>query len=53
MKRRCANCVDFDGDHCTKDWNNLNPSDYIPERDDKSPDDYCEEWKYFEGWEDV
>ena len=41
----CQNCREFDGDHCMKHWNNLDPAYYIPDRDDKEPDDYCDDWE--------
>ena len=39
----CWNCFCYDGDHCTKDWNNLDPCYYLPDRDDKEPTDWCED----------
>jgi len=41
----CDNCREYDGDRCMKHWNNLDPAYYIPERDDKEPCDYCEDWE--------
>lgn len=43
--RCCDTCREYDGDRCTKFWNNLDPAYYIPDRDDKDPDDYCEDWE--------
>ena len=50
----CWNCQEFDGDHCTKNWNNLDPSYYNPDTDDVEPDDRCDEWTLDESavWED-
>jgi hypothetical protein len=39
----CWNCQLYDGNHCTKEWNNLDPCYYIPSRDDKEPGDLCED----------
>ena len=41
----CWNCFLYDGQHCMKHWNNLDPEHYVPERDDKNPDDGCGEWE--------
>jgi hypothetical protein len=41
----CWNCMMYDGDRCTKEWNNLDPCYYISWRDDKEPDDYCDDWE--------
>jgi len=40
----CYNCFLYDGAHCMKEWNNLDPDYYVPERDDKYPEDCCEDW---------
>jgi hypothetical protein len=45
----CWNCTNYDGNRCTKEWNNLDPSYYIDWRDDKKPDDYCDDWELEEG----
>ena len=41
----CWNCLLFDPSKyaCTKEWNNNDPSYYIPDRDDKCPDEYCDD----------
>ena len=43
----CENCIEFDPRYgaCTKDWNNLDPVYYIPDRDDRKPEDKCDEWR--------
>lgn len=41
----CWNCWRFDGDRCNKDWNNADPDYYLPDRDDKEPDDICDYWE--------
>ena len=45
----CWNCSNYDGDRCTKEWNNLDESYYIDWRDDKEPDEYCDDWSLEEG----
>lgn len=54
-KPGCWNCYNYDGAHCTKEWNNLDPCYYIDWRDDKEPTDYCEDHDKDESikWEDV
>ena len=37
----CGNCKEYNGIHCTKYWNNLYESYYLPARDDKEPEDVC------------
>lgn len=46
LKKCCGNCLEYDGDHCIKDWNNADKDYYIPDRDDKDPDDCCDDWEY-------
>lgn len=41
----CNNCVFYDGDSCERLWNNGDPEYYIPERDDREPEDYCDDWE--------
>ena len=50
----CWNCTQYDGNACMKEWNNLDPCYYIPDRDDKDPQDYCEdhETDHDAVWED-
>jgi len=40
----CWNCQHYDGDHCTKEWNNGDKQHYVSERDDKEFTDWCEDW---------
>ena len=47
----CGNCTHYDGEHCMKEWNNLEDDYYIPERDDKESDDYCDDWECEEEYE--
>ena len=50
----CWNCQYYDGDRCSIWWNNADPVYYLPDRDDKKPDDICGDWKLYEDavWED-
>ena len=45
MERRdgCWNCLRYDGNKCRKEWNNCDPDYYVDWRDDKEPDDCCED----------
>ena len=47
-KRGCWCCFNYDGDHCTKNWNNLDPSYYVPCLDDKKPDEICDDFNFDE-----
>jgi hypothetical protein len=42
----CWNCLAYDGERCTKEWNNADPCYYIDWRDDKEPGDVCEDWQH-------
>lgn len=44
----CGNCYNWDGSHCTKDWNNLDPSYRKPD-DDRDPDEFCDDHEWLEG----
>ena len=47
--RTCGSCKLFDGEYCTKEWNNADPCYCVPERDEKDPDtDYCDDIDYIE-----
>ena len=50
----CWNCCQYDGDCCHKHWNNNEPEYYIDWRDDKAPDDKCDDWEEEPGvdWKD-
>ena len=43
---RCEFCQEYDGDRCHREWNNNDDCYYIPERDDKEPDDVCEGYEW-------
>ena len=49
----CWNCLEYDGNHCMKEWNNADPDYYVDWRDEKKPDDYCDDWDHDEDavWE--
>lgn len=40
----CWNCALYTGDACSKEWNNGDESEYIPDRDDREWDECCETW---------
>jgi hypothetical protein len=41
----CENCRYFRGWKCSREWNNDDEYDYIPERDDREPGDWCKSWE--------
>ena len=43
-EKGCWNCLEYDGNRCMKEWNNADDCYYVPERDDKEPGDYCDDW---------
>ena len=50
-KRCCDNCHHYDKKrYCTKDWNNMDPSYCVPERDEVEGTDCCDDWEW--DWED-
>lgn len=50
----CWNCTHFNGEACMQQWKHADPDYYDPVRDDRDPDDYCEDWDEDEdaGWEE-
>lgn len=40
----CENCRFYNGNYCTKEWNNADEEYCVPARDEKDSDDYCEDW---------
>lgn len=42
----CESCMEYDKilEACTRDWNILDKSYYIPARDDRKPDDECKDY---------
>jgi len=51
---RCAHCSHFDPGKgaCTVEWNNLDESYYIPERDDRDGYDLCGQYDWDGSWEE-
>lgn len=47
-EKGCWNCRSFNGDFCTKYWNNMDECYKVTWRDEKNPDDCCEDWEYDE-----
>lgn len=41
----CGNCRYFDGEYCTKEWNNLDRDYCVPERDSTYEDEWCNDWE--------
>jgi len=43
----CKNCIHYDASWCacTKEWNNMVPSYYVPDRDDVEEDGWCGDWE--------
>lgn len=48
VEESCSTCSHYDGDRCMKLWNNADEDYYVPERDDRDPEDYCEDYEYNE-----
>ena len=44
----CANCIHYDCRYCscTKEWNNLDESYYIPGRDDVDENHVCDDYEF-------
>ena len=49
----CWNCLLYNGDYCTRYWNNMDESYRIHDRDSRDPLDYCPHWEHDESaiWE--
>ena len=51
VKKCCGNCWLFNGDYCTKDWNNADEDYCVPERDSHEPEDKaCDDWDFNPMW---
>jgi len=44
----CWNCFNFNGDYCTKYWNNNDESYKDPDRDSRDYRDWCSDWEHDE-----
>lgn len=44
----CECCMNYNGDVCTKNWNNMDESYYNPNTDDVFPEDVCDDWQWNE-----
>ena len=44
----CRYCTHYDGDVCTKLWNNMDESYYCPDTDDKEETDCCADYEWNE-----
>ena len=51
VEEGCWNCIHYNGSWCacTKEWNNMDESNYVPERDDVEEDGWCSDWELDEG----
>lgn len=51
IEKCCGNCWSYNGDYCTKNWNNADEDYCNPERDSREPEDEpCEDWKLDPLW---
>lgn len=42
----CEYCEHYNGTYCTIDWNNMDESYCIPDRDEREPDDSCDDYAW-------
>lgn len=42
----CWNCLEYNGNFCMKEWNNLDECYKVVWRDSKDPFDRCEDWNH-------
>ena len=42
----CEYCEHYNGQYCTIAWNNMDESYCIPDRDEKEPDDCCDDYSW-------
>ena len=42
----CRYCTHYNGDYCTKDWNNMDESYCITDRDEKDEYDVCDDYEW-------
>ena len=54
----CGTCRNFNGNFCTREWNNLDECYNVTWRDERIPEDWCEDYALDEGlgpddWADV
>ena len=50
----CKHCIffDFRYEACNREWNNLDESYYIPDRDDRDENDSCEHYEFDQDYEE-
>lgn len=41
----CNTCRHYDGQYCTRDWNNMDRDYCVPHRDERDPGDVCDEYE--------
>ena len=44
-EKGCWNCLNYNGDFCTKEWNNMDECYKVAWRDEKKPEDCCDDWE--------
>lgn len=44
-EKGCWNCWSYNGDFCTKEWNNMDECYKVAWRDEKKPEDCCDDWE--------
>lgn len=49
----CEYCKEYDGERCHKEWNNNDECYYLPDRDDKDPDECCDDYEWNEDLENL
>ena len=42
----CRYCTEYNGDSCMKEWNNADEDYYFPERDDREPEESCDDYEW-------
>ena len=43
--RCCGYCRYYNGDCCMREWNNADEDYKVPERDERDPMDYCDDFE--------
>lgn len=46
-KHCCGNCTHYNGEYCTREWNNLDECYKVSWRDEHEPgDEACDDWEF-------
>lgn len=43
----CGNCLHYDGQYCTRMWNNMDKDYCNPDTDEHDEDYYCDDWEEY------